>query len=154
MDLLTINPSIKKNVLFDVPYNHLDISVSHHVSLNGNETICSQSSALKYISLQKCHNVCIHTHTAKFMGPTWAHLGPVGPRWAPPCWPHEPCYQGIYITVDQLHCCRCSGDTAHGIDYVGQLLCRVWVRTSRTYAIPVSRNNWKCPCVSWLQSDF
>ena len=21
-----------------------------------------------------------------------AHLGPVGPRWAP-CWPHEPCYQ-------------------------------------------------------------
>ena len=22
-----------------------------------------------------------------------AHLGPVGPRWAP-CWPHEPCYQG------------------------------------------------------------
>ena len=24
-----------------------------------------------------------------------AHLGPVGPRLAP-CWPHEPCYQGIY----------------------------------------------------------
>ena len=23
-----------------------------------------------------------------------AHLGPVGPRWAP-CWPHEPCYQGL-----------------------------------------------------------
>ena len=22
-----------------------------------------------------------------------AHLGPVGPRWAP-CWPHEPCYKG------------------------------------------------------------
>ena len=22
-----------------------------------------------------------------------AHLGPVGPRWAP-CWPHQPCYQG------------------------------------------------------------
>ena len=22
------------------------------------------------------------------------HLGPVGPRWAP-CWPHEPCYQGL-----------------------------------------------------------
>ena len=31
---------------------------------------------------------------AKFMGPTWAHLGPGGPRWAP-CWPNEPCYQGI-----------------------------------------------------------
>ena len=39
---------------------------------------------------------------AKFMGPTWgpprgAHLGPVGPRWAP-CWPHEPCYQGGYVS--------------------------------------------------------
>ena len=30
---------------------------------------------------------------ARFMGPTWAHLGPVGPRWAP-YWPHEPCCQG------------------------------------------------------------
>ena len=29
----------------------------------------------------------------RFMGPTWAHLGPVGPRWAP-YWLHEPCYQG------------------------------------------------------------
>ena len=27
------------------------------------------------------------------MGQHGAHLGPVGPRWAP-CWPHEPCYQG------------------------------------------------------------
>ena len=25
----------------------------------------------------------------------WAHLGPVGPKWAP-CWPHEPCYQGCH----------------------------------------------------------
>ena len=29
------------------------------------------------------------------MGPTWAHLGPTGPRWAP-CWPHELCYLGSY----------------------------------------------------------
>ena len=33
------------------------------------------------------------SHIAMFMRPTWAHLCPVGPRWAP-CWPHEPCYQG------------------------------------------------------------
>ena len=28
----------------------------------------------------------------------WANMGPtwVGPRWAP-CWPHEPCYQGLYV---------------------------------------------------------
>ena len=30
------------------------------------------------------------------MGQHGAHLGPVGPRWAP-CWPHEPCYQGNRI---------------------------------------------------------
>ena len=34
---------------------------------------------------------------AKLMGQHGAHLGPVGPRWAP-CWPHEPCYQG-HITI-------------------------------------------------------
>ena len=27
-----------------------------------------------------------------------AHLGPVGPRWAP-CWPHESCYQGCCLLV-------------------------------------------------------
>ena len=33
------------------------------------------------------------TQITKFMWPHGAHLGPVGPRWAP-CWPHEPCYKG------------------------------------------------------------
>ena len=32
---------------------------------------------------------------AKFIGQHGAHLGPVGPRWAP-CWPHKTCYQGDY----------------------------------------------------------
>ena len=31
----------------------------------------------------------------RFMGPTWAHLGLTGPRWAP-CWPHELCYLGCH----------------------------------------------------------
>ena len=35
---------------------------------------------------------------AKFMGPTWAHLGAVGPKWAP-LWPHKPCYQGSFIQM-------------------------------------------------------
>ena len=34
----------------------------------------------------------ICTQIAGSMGPTWDHLGPVGPKWAP-SWPHEP--QGI-----------------------------------------------------------
>ena len=33
----------------------------------------------------------IVTLIARFMGPTWGHLGPTVPRWAP-CWLHEPCY--------------------------------------------------------------
>ena len=41
------------------------------------------------------HSVPMGSQIARFMGPTWAHLGPVGPRWAP-CWPHGPCYQGLY----------------------------------------------------------
>ena len=35
---------------------------------------------------------------ARFMGPTWAHLGPTGPRWAP-CWPHDLCYLGCYCQI-------------------------------------------------------
>ena len=31
-----------------------------------------------------------------------AHLGPVGPRWAP-WWPHEPCFQGQYTTCFITH---------------------------------------------------
>ena len=46
---------------------------------------------------------------ARLMGPTWAHLGPSGPRWAP-CWPHELCYLGGFkptgdplTNMDQLY---------------------------------------------------
>ena len=35
-------------------------------------------------------------------GQHWAHLGPVGPRWAP-CRPHESCYQGYLMQWLQQH---------------------------------------------------
>ena len=35
------------------------------------------------------------TLIGRFMGPTWAHLGPTGLRWAP-CCPHKLCYLGSY----------------------------------------------------------
>ena len=38
-------------------------------------------------------SILVTSLIARFMGPTWAHLGPTGPRWAP-CWPHELCYLG------------------------------------------------------------
>ena len=38
-----------------------------------------------------------------------AHLGPVGPRWAP-CWPHEPCYQGLFgDNGDVITACGSAG---------------------------------------------
>ena len=40
-----------------------------------------------------------HPRYQSSWGQHGAHLGPVGPRWAP-CWPHEPCYGGP--------CCLCA----------------------------------------------
>ena len=33
---------------------------------------------------------------AKFMDPTWGHLGPIGPRWDP-CWPQELAIRDSYV---------------------------------------------------------
>ena len=48
---------------------------------------CGQSSLISY---------CIPMPQWPRLPSSWgqhgAHLGPVGPRWAP-CWPHEPCFQ-------------------------------------------------------------
>ena len=49
------------------------------------------------ISVQRCY-----PRWQSSWGQHGAHLGPVGPRWAP-CWPHEPCYQGSYQCRDS-HC--------------------------------------------------
>ena len=51
--------------------------------------------------MQSASEIPYVTQIAKFMGPTWAHLGPVGPRWAP-CRPHEPCYQGRFLGHDEI----------------------------------------------------
>ena len=52
---------------------------------------------------------------AKFRGQHGAHLGPVGPRWAP-CWPHEPCYQGCHYN-DVIKCAIASQITSLTIVY-------------------------------------
>ena len=39
---------------------------------------------------------CWHPRQQSSWGQYGAHLGPVGPRWAP-CWHHEPCYQGLAV---------------------------------------------------------
>ena len=66
------------------------------------------------VELHMVHWSTVVSLITRFMGPTWAHLGPVGPRWAP-CRPHEPCYLGWYdralnrniICMFLGMCCTC-----------------------------------------------
>ena len=54
------------------------------------------------------HPCPIHPQIAISWGQHGAHLGPVGPRWAP-CLPHEPCYQGLHLVQEDptmLHILR------------------------------------------------
>ena len=54
-----------------------------------------QNNKILHTALQRLSLYALSkTQIARFMGPTWAHLDPVSPRWAP-FWPNEPCYQGI-----------------------------------------------------------
>ena len=46
--------------------------------------------------------LCVLSQISRFMGSTWAHLGPVGPRWTP-CWLHEPCYQEYSTPRELVH---------------------------------------------------
>ena len=57
--------------------------------------LCSISHTFRTELMQNmstCHSD-VTSLIAMFMGTTWAHLGPIGPRWAP-CWSHEPYYLG------------------------------------------------------------
>ena len=49
-----------------------------------------------HITGPSCHNIIMSTQIAKFMGPTWGPPGACRTQMGP-CWPHEPCYQGIYL---------------------------------------------------------
>ena len=44
-----------------------------------------------------------------------AHVGPVGPRWAP-CWPHGPCYQGCCPILDSIYTTADTEEFTDGCD--------------------------------------
>ena len=77
--------------------------------LNSSLRACSTNACVRYCNEVPSGHVDPHiaefwfilTQIAKFMGPTWAHLGPVGPRWAS-CWPHEPCYQDYHYPLRNI----------------------------------------------------
>ena len=68
---------------------------------------------------KRCHPTCVSTITIPRLQSSWgqhgAHLGPVGPRWAP-CWPLEPCYQGLYSL--QLAAFNTSSDDRVGYERI------------------------------------
>ena len=63
------------------------VQVTRSVITRTNSDYCvSQAPSYRY-------GFIVFPQIARFMGPTWAHLGPTGPMWVP-CWPHEFCYLG------------------------------------------------------------
>ena len=48
-----------------------------------------------------CKEITCYPRLQSSRGQRGAHLGPVGPKWAP-CWHHEPCYQGCAAYNDKL----------------------------------------------------
>ena len=68
----------------------IDGAINNIISIHPS---CFCIDRFDYVLPIPCTQAIRTSQIAKLMGPTWAHLGPVGPRWAP-CWPHESCYQG------------------------------------------------------------
>ena len=60
--------------------------------------ICGNRSDISFTAPQDLTSQCQWSLIARFIGPTWAHLRPTGPRWAP-CRLHEPCYMRYSIRV-------------------------------------------------------
>ena len=84
---------VSTNVIIAFHHTHVDRG---YISVQ-NKTACVRcSSSTRYAAsiastLDNCQR---NPRKQSSWGQHGAHLGPVGPRWAP-CWPNEPCYQGI-----------------------------------------------------------
>ena len=73
-------PKKKKSLTHDYDSKHILQKLKRNISMtNGTDQATTETTT--------------SPQTAISWGPHEAHLGPVGPRWAP-CGPHEPCYQG------------------------------------------------------------
>ena len=95
--LLTWTLPTRQIPTWTIPTHTLSIQeIIHHHLAHPNTSI--QNKIYKISS----HST-ITTLIARFMGPTRAHLGPTGPRWAP-CWPNDPCYLGITVKFRTYTC--------------------------------------------------
>ena len=67
---------------------------------------------------------------------------PAGPRWAP-CWPHEPCYLGLYI-MDEIAdiAIRVMSSESHDVWNHQHPDCRFRPRTTKTSQLHIIRPLW------------
>ena len=78
---------IMASFLCEKKSNETDSETSNSInSINGHFFEGRHTSAVRFVAP-------INPRQQSSWGQHGAHLGPVGPRWAP-CWPHGPCYQG------------------------------------------------------------
>ena len=99
--------AIQTTTLYFVVEEHMECETYERNALRKNSVVHDISWDLRlwtYASLNDAIYTTLNFETsliARFMGSTWGHLGPTGPRWAP-FWPHELCYLGL---VKSFHCC-------------------------------------------------
>ena len=89
-----------------------------HISTSSNKRHILFLFHFTHVLPMECRHYRYHTprRLASFpryqgsWGQHGAHLGPVGPRWAP-CWSHKPCYQGCpsrcfmhVLPMESRHC--------------------------------------------------
>ena len=121
----------------------------------------SQNSC--YLWTNKC-GMCNMPPITRFMGPTWAQLGPTGPRWAP-CWPHETCYLGLlWINHQPIrdtetkwnHSCVFPDNRQNALQQIlpCQLFHGVHCRTvCRAQSLACCRRPETCPTSGWKELE-
>ena len=91
-----------------------------------------------------------NTQIARFMRPTWGLSGATGPRWVP-CWPREPCYQGIdcsYVLNTFLYALLMNNDRMSG--FAMKTIVAINQLITYTMLIPFFLLNFFCAIGSFM----
>ena len=80
------------------------------------------NDCMERVCQERAGDIIIDTQIARFTGPTWGPSGSCRPQMGP-CWPHEPCYQGI-VSVGASIKCAC-GVVAHHRSVFGHVVVNI-----------------------------
>ena len=91
---------------------------------------------------------CVLSQIARFMGPTWAYLGPTGPRWAP-SWPQGLCYLGCIKKLKPIHNdWRFADDRLKSI-CLGENCC-VYIQLLRIFSSVIELTQFILANIGWI----